>query len=482
MNKSLNKSLLLKLEKFTEDRMGLQFSGSRLKDLEQGIHAVAKKLQFDDANTYGEWLVSTPLTQTHIEILASHLTIGETYFFRDKKYFQLLEKILLPQLITHTNAHTKRLRIWSAGCSTGEEPYSIAISVSKVLLTLEAWQVTLLATDINPLALAQLHRGVYRPWSFRDVASDIKQNYFLEREHEEYQIKPYLKNLVTPAFLNLALDAFPSVDNNTNAMDIIFCRNVLMYFTPTQAAKVTKKLIHCLAPGGYLIVSPCECGQAYFSELTPVNLEGMTIYQNVPRPARVIFQEPVKFVPAAAPIKAQIKANREESNFSQKNYILAKNYYQTGAYKDVITALQTETAKALPSLPALELLARSHANLGELELAMNVCKQAVALDKANINLLYLYGMILEELKLFDEALVIFKQILYLDHNFVLAHFNLGYILLYFGRSQEANKYFANARQLASHYAPDFLIPESEGMTASRLLELIDLQKNKTGRI
>jgi chemotaxis protein methyltransferase CheR len=219
------------------------------------------------------------LTQQQVATLASHLTTGETYFFREPSVFTMLEEEILPALMRARQQHARRLRFWSAGCATGEEPYSIAISINKVVPEMQNWHLTLLATDINPRFRQTASEGVYRQWSFRDTPPWITARYFSRQPGDRLAILPAIQNMVTFAYLNLVDDVYPSLLTNTTAMDVIFCRNVLMYLAPEQATKVVHRLYHALADGGWLIVSPSEASQALFASFQTVNIPGAILYQ-----------------------------------------------------------------------------------------------------------------------------------------------------------------------------------------------------------
>lgn len=129
--------------------MGIRFSKGRLHDLRRGITSAARDFGFKNAYSCVEWLLSSSLTQRQIEILAGHLTVGETYFFREKKNLDVFTRFILTEIRTR-HKDDRCLRIWSSGCASGEEPYSIAISLMESVPDLEDWNVTILATDVNP--------------------------------------------------------------------------------------------------------------------------------------------------------------------------------------------------------------------------------------------------------------------------------------------------------------------------------------------
>ncbi len=496
-------TLLLQLSEFVADRIGLDFPKKRWDDLECKIYPAAKEFGFKDAQSCARWLLSSPLTKSQIEILASHLTVGETYFFRQNKSFEVLEKHILPELIHSRRGTEQRLRIWSVGCSTGEEAYSIAILLSKLIPDCKDWNITILATDINPHFLRKASEGVYGDWSFRDTPQWVKERYFKERDDGLLEIIPHIKEMVTFSYHNLAEDTYPSLLNNTNAMDIIFCCNVLMYFTPGHAKKVIDNLNHSLVDDGWLIVSPSEASHVLFSQFTTVDFPGAILYRkdgNVPhtveflqvRPdkeANVSLQTPAEFTTEIKPEVTfpgehkETLPKRPEPSISpaieeQKTagshnpYAEAWALYQQGRYAEAADRILKRIADDQKDPKAAHLLARAYANQGRLTEALEWCEKAIAADKLNSGLHYLRSAILQEQGLIDDAVIPLKQALYLDQDFVLAHFALGDLAMRQGRRRESNKHFKNALLLLRSYDHEDILPESEGITAGRLSDII----------
>ena len=139
----------MRLSEFIAEHMGLHFPRERWADLQRGMAGAAVECGFDDAAACADWLLSAPPTRTQLQVLANHLTVGETYFFRDKRTFDVLASRVLPELIDARRGRERRLRLWSAACCSGEEAYSLAILLHQVLPDLADWHVTILATDIN---------------------------------------------------------------------------------------------------------------------------------------------------------------------------------------------------------------------------------------------------------------------------------------------------------------------------------------------
>ena len=241
---ALPDAVLSAVSEFMGTQLGLYFPRERWGDLERGISAAARDFEFPDTQACVRWLVSSPLTRNHVEVLASHLTIGETYFFREQRSLEVLEQKILPELLRARGEGERRLRVWSAGCSTGEEAYSIAMLLDRLIPDPQAWNVTILATDINARSLSKAAAGVYGEWSFRGAPEWIKSRYFKPLDKVRFELQPRIRSRVTFVHLNLADDIYPSLLNNTNAMDVILCRNVLMYFTSHQVRKVIRNLRH----------------------------------------------------------------------------------------------------------------------------------------------------------------------------------------------------------------------------------------------
>ncbi len=150
-----------------------------------------------------------PLTRRQVQILACHLTVGETYFFREKGCFDVLEERIFPEFIRTCARSARPLRIWSAGCCTGEEPYSIAILLDRLSQNNAHVDATILATDINPAFLEKASKGLYGEWSFRGTPLGIKERYFKPRKNGQFEILPHIRKRVTFSYLNLAEEVIP---------------------------------------------------------------------------------------------------------------------------------------------------------------------------------------------------------------------------------------------------------------------------------
>jgi chemotaxis protein methyltransferase CheR len=454
MSQTLSDCMLGLLSNALADQTGLHFPPERWPDLERGLAAAARELEFADAAVYARQLLSAVWTKGQIETLARHLTIGETYFFRHQESLAVLESHVLPELISARRQNGRYLRIWCAGCCTGEEPYSVAILLRRALPDWRDWGLTLLGTDINPHFLQRAQQGVYREWSFRETDSDFRRRYFTRTDQDDFLILSEIKAMVTFSNLNLARDYYPSPVNGTNAMDVILCRNVLMYFSAERSKEVLRGLHHSLVPGGWLIVSPSECSQTLLPEFAAVSFPGAMLYRKDSE---------------AAKIQDQSEWPAADTNLP------------------TMPAPEIVWAEALPKLPseselkdfggaddaaAAALLARQCANDGRLSEALEWGERAIAANKLNPGYHYLLGAILQEYGRLEEAAAALKRALYLDQDFVVAHFALGNLRKRQGRCREAERHFRNTLHVLRQCSPAEPLAESDGMSAERLAEIV----------
>jgi chemotaxis protein methyltransferase CheR len=449
-------ALWRRVGEFIAEHTGLDFPGERRSDLQRGLAAAATEFGLADAASCAEWLLSASLTASQLHAVASHLTIGETYFFRERKAFDALAEHVLPELIRRRRGREQRLRLWSAACSTGEEAYSLAILVRQLLPDWQDWNVTILATDINERFLQRAAAGIYPEWSFRESAAGFKERYFTTTSNGRFAIAPAIRDCVSFAQLNLAQDGLLSPTVNAQGMDIIFCRNVLIYFTASHARKLAERLHHALMDGGWLVVSPSECSQILFSSFAAVNFPGTILYRKC-KPEEL---GPPIWQPPSYPIAERVAA-----------FDAAQPRLSAAAAAPAVQAPPVSSQP--PEQPgAISLQTRALANQGRHADALASSQQWIASDKIDAAAHYVHAMILQEMGEREAARDSLQRAVYLQPDFALAHFALGNLARAEARAAVANKHFANALHLLRSWPPDALLPESDGMSAGRLVEII----------
>ena len=212
--------------------------------------------------------------------LVEHLTVGETYFLRDPAQIAALRETILPEILLRRGAE-QRIRIWSAGCSTGEEPYTLAILLLEKHLT-AAWDVQLVGTDVNRESLRVAREGRYPAWSFRATPDYVRDRYF-EPAGNGWRLSEPIRRMARFAWMNLGAEAMvpPLAD-----LDLVMCRNVTIYFDEAATQRLYQMLIRSLAPGGWLMLAPSDPLPADRSELERVELSNAVLWRRrtSPRP------------------------------------------------------------------------------------------------------------------------------------------------------------------------------------------------------
>ncbi|MBJ6750360.1 chemotaxis protein CheR [Geomonas sp. Red421] len=437
--------------------------------------ALAREAGFEDLDHYLFQLMAAPLSREQMKALCGALTIGETYFLRDPKSYRVLERQILPGLIAARRRGGRTLKIWSAGCSTGEEPYSIAIVLSRLLQDLPEWDITLLGTDINEEALERAHRGVYSKWSFRNAPQWLME-YFTPVGEGHFEIVPHIRNMVHFSQLNLAAERGNALTGGT---DIIFCRNVMLYFHPEQIEKTVARFHAALKPGGWLFVGPTEVDHQRLRGFSCHHYDGALVLRKgeprrktprppAPVPVPMAASSVASAPPAAATDRLYHGASALPVGPLPDSIEQAHAAYRAGEYQEA-----ARLALLAPHLPEnLALAARCYANLGRYQEAREQCEKALLLERLNAHTHYLLSMILEQMGDGAAAEAALKRALYLDHDYLLAYFALGNLCRKRGELREAEQSFANALRLLQRYDPAEVLPDAEGITAGLLTQLI----------
>jgi chemotaxis protein methyltransferase CheR len=204
------------------------------------------------------------------------LTVGETYFFRNQTQFAILRDHILPTIIEQ-NQHTRRLIVWSVGCATGEEAYSLALALTDQLTRPDEWVLNIIGTDVNRKALDTARAGVYRQWSFRHGDTQFVEDFF-EQVPQGYQLRADVRGRVTFRYGNV-LDGGAS-----QWVDLILCRNVLLYFTGDAKRRAERHLLSALKPRGWLLLGHAEALHAAREQWTTHVFSAAVAYQKLATP------------------------------------------------------------------------------------------------------------------------------------------------------------------------------------------------------
>jgi chemotaxis protein methyltransferase CheR len=236
---------------------GIYKAEEKLYLLADGCARRMKQLSVRTPREYWDHLTANPNRDGELRHLLNEITIGETCLFRSQPQLDALRKVILPEIVAEkTKRIIKRLRIWSAGCSTGEEPYTLAMNMleeSNGLL--KGWTVEILATDLNDRSVETAKIGIYGDYALRSTTDYFKRKYFSTVDEKKLQARPEVKKLITFSRLNLQDD---SKMHFMKGMDLIFCCNVLIYFDGASKSKVINHFFSNLNLGGYFFLGSSE--------------------------------------------------------------------------------------------------------------------------------------------------------------------------------------------------------------------------------
>ncbi len=349
------------------------------------------------------------------------LTNGESYFERDRGQFALLRDTLLPELIAAKSAVGERvLRVWSAGCSTGEEAYSLAMAAQTVMPP--GWKVRVWGTDINGAALQAARRGVYGEWSFRGVETTTRARFFRSAPGG-FEPIPALRDAVTFEHCNLAASDWPDAARGLTDMDLIVCRNVLIYFDRAALAGVVARFGRTLRAGGLLLTGHAE------------------LHDQNPAPLRVrLFRESLVYQKDAATRPAPP--------------VLAPRAIEAAPAP---RELPTPTVPC-PCKSADEWLADAgaHADAGRHEDAARCCRSALATDAAHVGAHLLWARVAIEQADFEQAKTLLRKGIYLAPSEAEAYAELGALYQREGNGARARQLWAHALELVRGTANDAL--------------------------
>jgi len=256
---------------------GIYKAEEKLYLLADGCARRMNQLNVRTPREYWDRLTAAPARDAELRELLNEITIGETCLFRSQPQLDALRKVILPELVTEKNKQiTKRLRIWSAGCSTGEESYTLAMSMLEESdRLLKGWTVEILATDLNDRSVETAKAGIYGDYALRNTSDLYKRKYFSTVDEKKLQVRPEVKKLITFSRLNLQDDSKMLF---MKGMDLIFCCNVLIYFDGTSKSKVISHFYSNLSFGGYFFLGTSESLMKLNEQFHLVHFPGTIAY------------------------------------------------------------------------------------------------------------------------------------------------------------------------------------------------------------
>jgi len=483
-------SAMEKILKLVQEHMGLNVTEKGLEDFARAVLTRCRNHGISELDDYCHILTKpSPKRDAEWEALAASLTVPETHFFRDQGQVEVLRSRILPDLIAR-NAESRSLRLWSAGCSSGEEPYSLAIMVDELIPDKRGWDILIIGTDINPQIIERARRGVYTKWSFRTVDPDNLKGYF-KTKGTGWQLDERVRDMVTLRTGNLVRDPFPSWGSGLHGMDLIVCRNVFIYFAPSAVSAVLRKFVATLSPGGYLITGHGELWAQSITQLTTKVFPDSVVYQRSDkahlRTVNSTIHAPAK--PSAhagsgrsavrtddgqaiktPPNRAQVMQDPSSKNGAGKNgdSDLSADPHHGDSEQEICTNGGSHDNVAVYCLKAQEL-----ADQGEYEQAIGQCHQAIKMDAFAVAPYVTLAHIAQDKGDLEGAKGFFDKAIYLSPTTISAYLELGWLYQREGDAKRAGRMQSTALALLKAMPLDAPIEPYEDTTAGTLVTYLE---------
>ncbi|MEO5818376.1 MAG: protein-glutamate O-methyltransferase CheR [Gemmatimonadaceae bacterium] len=467
---------------------GLVFPPNRQPSAEAGMRRAMRALRIHEPKALLHAVESPGEAR---DAVLAELTIGESYFFRDSAQLALLGTDIVPSR-TRNHDVGRPLRVWSAGCASGEEPYTIAILLRELGWT---GPVEILGTDVALPRLKAARRGRYTRWALRGV-SELRVDRWFRRNGSYFELDPAIRDSVEFRALNLVHDNYPSANAGTAPFDLIMCRNVMIYFDIPTVTRIAAGLLDSLADDGWLLLGASDPPLAHLVPCEAVMTPAGVYYRrpNATRKPTPVFQWPAQSdTPLAtwttepveqrrAPVRVEPVADRPPLVPLSPPRALVADDEMVDAYERAdYSAVETMAIQALSiadrssDLGLWILYIRAVANQGRLHNAGELCARALETHPLAAELHYLHATLLAEAGWYADAAIAARRAIYLDRKLVVSHLLLGDALTRTGDANGARIAFENVIALLADVDPATPVEAADGVPASRLRQIATLR-------
>lgn len=454
-------------------RAGLTFRPSQRSSIEQGI---SRAMIDEGVSDFVAYLSRLKTDTQALDNLLAKTTVGETYFFRDPGQFRIVSERILPDICQRSDqGHT--IHLWSAACASGEEPYSLAMLLHRKGLLSRS---SILGTDISRDSLNVAQGATYRDWSLRGQGKALAAPY-MTQIGDRFAVKPEIRESVRFEYLNLAMDNYPSTATGTRGVDLILCRNVMIYFDRETIESVAKRFYRCLVPGGWLVTASSD---------PPIHQTGLfdvisTDYGMVFRKGESVSEKTFVMPPMEtfdsrefASLESSLPADSTNST-PVSVHTEAGSIVRLAEAKAAMDAGEYEQSAAIAAeLTLLDEAAVIHvkalANL-DVRRAERACAAVTQKQPLSKELHYLHAVLLMDLNRHSDAAAALNRVLYLDRTLALAHFSLATALRATGHLADARRELLIAQASCTSVRPTELVPLGEDQRVGDLLAIINLQ-------
>jgi chemotaxis protein methyltransferase CheR len=398
---------------------GLEFDEEKLPFLEEVLH---QRMRACGTTSYEDYCarLSTELdTEGERRALALKLTVSETYFFRDPNQFRALVEVVFPTLWEKG----RTLRLLSAGCASGEEAYTAAILAREHLPHLPLWSIHILGVDLSVEMVRRARAALYSEWALRETPGSIRRRYF-KQEGKRFELDASVRQMAQFEEGNLANDR--SAFYREQSFDVIFCRNVTMYFNPEVAKKVMERVARTLRPGGYLFLGHAETLRTLPAELVLRHTHNTFYYERVDPSRSAVFSIPILEAPAApAIVYEELSPPDIPEPPAHWNRALMLEHLQAERLSDALELLESANKSFLLDSDAQLIRAALLTNLGRLDDAEAACRHLLELDGWNAGAHYVLAVCRDFAGHPSQAIEHDQISASLDHTFAMPHLHLG---------------------------------------------------------
>lgn len=477
---------------YIHEHSGIYLEESKRDSLRISLVARATRVGAEDWDHYFEML-----SHDHAEFreLLSLITINETSFYRFPGQFEALAGTVLPELVEGRTGGNQVMRLWSAGCSTGEEPYTMAMSWVDSGLEQRGWRAEIMGTDVSTRALAVAKAGLYPSRALLNVSEDVVRRHFVEVDGS-YRVAQHVRRLCDFTFHNLIKEPYPLA--LMGGCDVIFCRNVTIYFRLESTKRVVANLFGSLNEGGYLFIGHSETLGAVSDDFELVEIDGVFVYRKPrrTRPTHVLHASANSPRESALPTpnarrasqeaavettreRAEARASRRAAREAAVEHPHSGEAPQPApeappaepgsapvAAEDPLTTARRQMAEGRSALAlatvegllvtdrfnieAHLVAAHLHADAGHYDQAIAACTRALAINPLLPGARYILGLIHQRQGDVVRAVSELKKTVYIDPDFALAHLTLGNIYKAGGRFREACRAYENSLRALDH--------------------------------
>ncbi len=437
-----------RLSTLVADLAGLAFAPSRRESLG---HSLRERLAATGLAAVRDYLDLVAADAAEQQALLDELTVQETHFFRNPPQMRALRAHVLPQLLREAEQRGRRLRIWSAGCSTGEEPYTIAMMLRELLPSTRGWDVRVIGTDVSQGALAAARRATYGPRALQQATEHERERFFHALPDGRFEVRPEVRDLVELRHHNLVRE-----DVVGTCLDLVLCRNVTIYFSRETTRTLVGRLHASLRDGGYLFLGHSETLWQVSEQFRLVTLGRDTGAAYVYRREDGVAAAPVKSAATAARVAAPRRTDEPAR--------------MTVAEPSAARAARPRRTDAPPTDARLGDVREALAD-GRYADAARLAALAATREPLSADAHYLLGRALVEQRQDVVALTALRRAVYLAPEAGLAHFLLAGALGRTGDPAAAAREYRAAAATLEHTAGIAGAPELGGRSARELARL-----------